>query len=794
MFRIASKFIHTGKQDGCKILALTLSLLIFTGGCSVQSGPKSNESSKNEATGPGTASTAEQNKDPAEAYYIGKEVDCLEAKEGEQLTVAGAAVSGENTAVLFSVGVVDPDSEYGELMYSSSLWVYGKDGTVILREDMILPANGSALTGLAMTTNPKGGFSGLFMTESKRYMLFNFDESGQSTGDPISLPGIDTIYPALDMQYDTDGNINIATMGQFRIFSPEGKNLLKIDDKSIDGQLYLFGGKAYVSGYVATGASTWTGAIFAVDTASGSLGEALEGGESLERQIYSASGVLYGSDTDSFYRVDAVTLKKDPAFYWNRTDLVIGYTEREVYPVGDTAYFCIQCEYNTGKLTFTILNKAPDDYMNGKTVLTIAGVSIAYNPAVQKAMIAFNRENPEYRIEIIDYMQRYGQEYTENPEDYQKACDAMMQRIRMEIMSGNGPDMLLYTGDENLSLMNYTSSGLLVDLVPLMNGDSDLREEDYVSSILNATKQDGKLYQFPLAFYFSGLFAPEDRIPDVTGWTPDSFLAFAKGLPEGTAPFERSFMHSDLLKEILPYSESSFVDSETSQVQFDSPDFIKMLDIVKAYSTPDVDPNDLSAAPYNGDIIEAFVSGEYCFYNMRGVADPWDYAACDNLCGKSGCVFTGYPSTSGAGPIGHLTVSIGIVDKSDVSAGCWAFLKSLLSDENQRNLTATMDGDSFRLNPILSPLLDEYIETSMKEIPPGQTVDYFDKDAKPVTEEQAKEYRELIDGITQISQNDKDISDIVLEEAAAYFMGQKTSDEVVQLIQNRVQTLVYERG
>jgi len=219
-----------------------------------------------------------------------------------------------------------------------------------------------------------------------------------------------------------------------------------------------------------------------------------------------------------------------------------------------------------------------------------------------------------------------------------------------------------------------------------------------------------------------------------------------------------------------------------------------MLDIVKAYSTPDVDPNDLSAAPYNGDIIEAFVSGEYCFYNMRGVADPWDYAACDNLCGKSGCVFTGYPSTSGAGPIGHLTVSIGIVDKSDVSAGCWAFLKSLLSDENQRNLTATMDGDSFRLNPILSPLLDEYIETSMKEIPPGQTVDYFDKDAKPVTEEQAKEYRELIDGITQISQNDKDISDIVLEEAAAYFMGQKTSDEVVQLIQNRVQTLVYERG
>ena len=45
-----------------------------------------------------------------------------------------------------------------------------------------------------------------------------------------------------------------------------------------------------------------------------------------------------------------------------------------------------------------------------------------------------------------------------------------------------------------------------------------------------------------------------------------------------------------------------------------------------------------------------------------------------------------------------------------------------------------------------------------------------------------------------ISENDREISNIVLEEAAAYFAGQKTSGEVVALIQNRVQTLVYERS
>jgi hypothetical protein len=70
----------------------------------------------------------------------------------------------------------------------------------------------------------------------------------------------------------------------------------------------------------------------------------------------------------------------------------------------------------------------------------------------------------------------------------------------------------------------------------------------------------------------------------------------------------------------------------------------------------------------------------------------------------------------------------------------------------------------------------------------------FDQEAKPVTAEQAKEYRELIDGITMISQNDREITGIILEEAAAYFNGQKTSEEVAELIQNRVQTLVYERS
>jgi ABC-type glycerol-3-phosphate transport system substrate-binding protein len=793
MLRIASKSTCREKKSTQKILAFVLSLLICTGGCSVQSGPKPNESVKNGSGETAANPAAAQGKDPANTYYIGKEVECPVQGEGEQLRIAGAAVSNDNVAVLFSVGVVDPDSEYSELKYSSSMWTYGKDGSVKNRIEMNLPSNGSALRGLALTANPKGGFSGLFMTESKRFQLFHFDEDGKSTGDPIYLPGIDDVYPADSLEYDAEGNINIAAYEHYYKFSPEGKTLLKIEDKAIEGGLFFFGDQIYVSGYHPTGANSGEGALFPVD-ASGSLGEPFAESGSHGLQMYTANGVLYGSDSDAFYQVDTAADKKETLLYWNRTDLVTGNTKLELFPVGDASFFCIQSAYNTNTLTFTLLTEAPADYLEGKTILTLAGVGLDGDPALQKAVNAFNRENPEYRVEIIDYMMRYGPESAESREEYLDSCDTMIQKIKLEIMSGNGPDMLMRSGDQGIDLMYNASSGLLVDLMPLINGDSDFHEQDYVGSILNATKKDGKLYQFPLTFYFSGLLGSADRVPDITGWTPDSFLQFAEGLPEGTTPFMPLTMRSELLAEILPYSQSSFVDPIAGTVQFDSPDFIKLLDIVKAYSMPDKSQDELLTTTYTGDPFADFLTGEYCFFNMRGISTPWQYADCDEFCGSGGCVFTGYPSVTGAGPMGHLRSSIGIVDKADTSEGCWAFLKSLLSEENQRNLTATMNGDSFRSNPILSSLLDEYIETSTEGIQPGQEIGMFDQESKPVTAEQAKEYRDLINGITMISEDDREITSIILEESAAYLAGQKTSEEVVSLIQNRVQTLVYERS
>jgi len=71
-----------------------------------------------------------------------------------------------------------------------------------------------------------------------------------------------------------------------------------------------------------------------------------------------------------------------------------------------------------------------------------------------------------------------------------------------------------------------------------------------------------------------------------------------------------------------------------------------------------------------------------------------------------------------------------------------------------------------------------------------------DPDAKPIilTQEQADACLAAINNADTLYYPDLEIYAIIQEEVQAYFQDQKSVDEVSALIQNRAQTLVYERG
>ncbi|MDD6090847.1 MAG: hypothetical protein PUB77_09340, partial [Clostridiales bacterium] len=61
------------------------------------------------------------------------------------------------------------------------------------------------------------------------------------------------------------------------------------------------------------------------------------------------------------------------------------------------------------------------------------------------------------------------------------------------------------------------------------------------------------------------------------------------------------------------------------------------------------------------------------------------------------------------------------------------------------------------------------------------------------TEEEAQQLREVTATTTKMMNRDQSIMDIVSEQAAAYFSGQKTAEEVAKLIQSKASIYINEQ-
>lgn len=72
------------------------------------------------------------------------------------------------------------------------------------------------------------------------------------------------------------------------------------------------------------------------------------------------------------------------------------------------------------------------------------------------------------------------------------------------------------------------------------------------------------------------------------------------------------------------------------------------------------------------------------------------------------------------------------------------------------------------------------------------TYDDFSMDIYAATQEDVDAIKELINATDNALQLDQNIQNIITEEAGGYFQGQKTAQEVADIIQSRIQIYVNE--
>ncbi|MBP5179931.1 MAG: hypothetical protein J6127_01400 [Clostridiales bacterium] len=170
---------------------------------------------------------------------------------------------------------------------------------------------------------------------------------------------------------------------------------------------------------------------------------------------------------------------------------------------------------------------------------------------------------------------------------------------------------------------------------------------------------------------------------------------------------------------------------------------------------------------------------------------------------NGGKTIVGFPSYDGRGPIIVGNESIGVSAHSSNVDGCMDFLRTVMSADCQRSFASAngFEGGIPVNRQAFAQVSDEYITSFNSRYnnsgATGSTeaMSMSSVFSGPADDSLKNGFESVVTGLTGNGYTvDAPINAIVREEIPAYFEGQKSLDEVINIINDRVQTVLNERG
>ncbi len=717
---------------------------------------------------------------------------------------------GVNSAVMnseyiyFSASVSSTDEETGEETYRSAIFKASTDGTSCVElpgfsgsepdEGML---GGTSISCLALAPNGDlwvveniyayhyelGGATVDEGTEGAEYVddgsTYVFRRLG-TDGEEISSFTLDSaVTEASDwfsvdsLVCDADGNLFFSDgNGVIHAYDAEGNELFTLADLDwVDHIITTADGSAAAS---SNGQSGYE--IRLIDTAAKGWGktvtlsdypENLYSGGGDYYFLYNVSGMLYGWNAD--------TGAGEPILTWLDSD-IDSYSLQSVRLLDDGSLFCVESSYNSGKSSIIKLTEQPKSSVAEKTELTLASMYLSQN--MRAEIIDFNKTSDSYRIVATDYSQY-------NTDDNYSAG---LTKLSTEILSGNVPDIIDVT---SLPIDQYAAKGLLEDLYPYLDADAELSRDDLVPSILSAMETDGKLYQASSGFYILTVIGLKDKVGSQMGWTLQDMMDCLAEQPEGTDLFSTNMTQTDMLSVMCYMNMGSFVDWDTQSCNFNSADFIQLLNFCSMFPKT----FEYSEATYESDA-SRIQSGKQLLL-MTTLSNFQDYQMYSAMFGGD-IMFKGFPVESGIGNTALLDDGLAISSTCQNKDAAWSFVRRLFTEKYQAenwDLPTNRNAFDAALKKATTPTYTtnekgEQVEQSTG----GVGWDDFYIDLYAVTQEQADGINELIGSVSRLANYDESIINIVSDEAASFFAGDKTAEETAQIIQSRVAIYVSEQS
>ncbi|MCD8130184.1 MAG: hypothetical protein LUE16_02715 [Lachnospiraceae bacterium] len=434
---------------------------------------------------------------------------------------------------------------------------------------------------------------------------------------------------------------------------------------------------------------------------------------------------------------------------------------------------------------FGVFTKVDPEDVPDKTEIQLA---MYYTDSdILERVYDFNKTSDTYRV-VVTYYSDYNTEGDE---------DAGITKLNNEIIAGDIPDIIYDYNGSYFDLDSYADLGILADIYELIEEDPELNLEDYCQNVFEAYETNGSLYQLPVRFRIRTVMGKTSIFGD-EALTWEKLNEVMEEYPEASV-FGTEYTRSDILYYAMMFSYGEFIDEENGTCDFTSEEFKSLLEFIAQYP----DEIDYDALYSDDDYWEnydsMYVTDQVLLTigyisNLQYVRYNYYY----NFLEEASAV--GFPNSSGVRGVIYAGESFAISKSGNVE-GAWEFVRSFITEEVQM----PEEGGYYYNIPILKAgveaLVNRMTEQSYYLDDNGEKV-YYDYTVyvgnaevvvEPATQEEAQKWLDFIYSVNTKSESAADeVTNIIFEEADAYFNGQKTVDEVCEIIQSRMSIYISE--
>jgi len=597
------------------------------------------------------------------------------------------------------------------------------------------------------------------------YKIRKLDDTGTELMeiDISSLVGGNDHFYISAFCIDSVENIYIAVGEDIYVFTTQGNQRFNLTARDHVMQLIRLG-----DGSVAHFSCQQNGTVLQkIDVASRGWGEIIElsadvlsvfpGNEEF-LAFFNLGVYLYGIDIETHEAVQILN--------WIDSDVVAEGVVNLTFCIGERIMASIQKQrggIDTQVTELVRLTKTPYSELPEKTMLTLG--TIYAGDILFDAVTQFNRISDTHRIHVIDY----------SSFNMSEESTAGLTRLTTEIIAGKGPDILDIT---DMPFRSYVTRGIFVELYPLLDADLVLSRDVILDNFLGKDEIDGGLYRVTPGFSLRTLIGSSSVLGNNPGWNVEEFLTVVDANLQASIYSGPYFSKLGFLQFQVTLNISEYVDHESGTVNFDRGEFIDLLELANTF------PAEVSHIS-----LPSILSGEQI---MTGLTfSDFDSYMFYRTFFNGKTVIKGFPveNKNGHAIIPHC--SIAISKKCQDMEGSWSFVRTLLLDSFQRDL-------STQYFPVSKSVFEEKVTEAM-DPRSGAQLEYVhgygnvNMSIYPLSQDEADMIMAILDRAPIITE-DEALWNIIQECASDFFNGLMTAQDAARVIQSRAATYISEQN